>query len=142
MSTSASIVSHALVLPLLIALLTASLTLLSRQSLKLTISLSLLGTCAYFASIISLLFSVQHGPLVYQFSAWPAPYASCRALTGAGSWPFSLLSSTGGPWCPSPVSRGRTLYSSCPPVGVAWGHWGFMGFFPASRRCCGCCWPS
>ena len=74
MSASASIVSHSPVLPLLIALLTASLTLLSRRSLKLIISLSLLGTCAYVASIISLLFSVQSGPLVYQFSAWPAPY--------------------------------------------------------------------
>ena len=74
MSTSTAIVSHSPVLPLLIALLTACLTLLSRRSLKLTISLSLLGTWAYIASAVSLLFSVQHGPLVYHFSAWPAPY--------------------------------------------------------------------
>ncbi len=74
MTASLFLINHAPVVPLLIALLTASVTLLSRRSVRLTISLSLLGMSVYVVSLLYLLRSVQHGPLVYQFSAWPAPY--------------------------------------------------------------------
>ena len=65
---------HSPALPLLLALTTASLTLLFRRSIKLTLFFSLLGVFMYISSVIFLASFVRSGPLVYQFSSWPAPY--------------------------------------------------------------------
>jgi multicomponent Na+:H+ antiporter subunit D len=65
---------HSPALPLLVALTTASLTLLFRRSIKLTLFFSLLGVFMYISSVIFLASFVRSGALVYQFSSWPAPY--------------------------------------------------------------------
>lgn len=63
--------------PLLVALVTAILCLLSRSWLRFQRGVSLLGGIAYFVAVVQLVRAVRTDPdgtLVYQVSGWKAPY--------------------------------------------------------------------
>jgi multicomponent Na+:H+ antiporter subunit D len=67
--------AHAVVAPMLVALATAILTLLTRKAPRLQRALSLLGVVAYAAAVALLGQAVfAEGVLVYHLSNWPAPY--------------------------------------------------------------------
>jgi len=71
---------HVVVAPLLIALVTAVATLLSRATPRLQRGLSVLGSVAYLGGVAALFLRVRadaaagDGILVYQLSSWPAPF--------------------------------------------------------------------
>lgn len=66
---------HIVVMPLVVALTTAILTLLTRRFHRLQVGLSLLGSIAYLAFVGALARAViPGGILTYQLADWPAPF--------------------------------------------------------------------
>jgi multicomponent Na+:H+ antiporter subunit D len=66
---------HVVVAPLVVALLTAIATALAHRSLRAQRVLSVLGGVGYVAAVALLVARVKtEGILVYQLSAWPAPF--------------------------------------------------------------------
>jgi multicomponent Na+:H+ antiporter subunit D len=67
--------THVVIAPMLVALVTAILTLVTRRSGPTQRALSLLGGVAYLVAVARLgLVVLPDGVLVYQLSGWPAPF--------------------------------------------------------------------
>ena len=72
---SSTVPTHVVILPMLVALVTAIVTLLSRKVERAQRSLSLLGAAGYLLGVVWLAVTVANeGPQTYQLSNWPAPF--------------------------------------------------------------------
>jgi len=67
--------AHAVVAPMLVALMTAIATLLARRAERAQRALSLFGATGYLLAIVLFVQTVfDGGPVAYQLSNWPAPF--------------------------------------------------------------------
>jgi len=77
--------------PLLVALVTAVLTLLVRRWPRIQTGTSLLGSAGYAVAVFALFAEVRAGgPIAYELSAWPAPFGITAVADGLSTLMLAL----------------------------------------------------